>query len=118
MGKTRRNAIVHGVNKALEDVSESSSSSQAVISEELQSENRIGYKIRQVNSNRAADSSREFMKYTSMAFQMIGSILAFVFMGYFIDNSWAKHHFGFPVFTIVGTLLGVAASLYLILKKI
>ncbi len=53
-----------------------------------------------------------------MAFQMIGSILAFVFMGYFIDNSWAKQHFGFPVFTIVGTLLGVAASLYLILKKI
>jgi F0F1-type ATP synthase assembly protein I len=53
-----------------------------------------------------------------MAFQMIGSILAFVFMGYFIDNSWAKEQIGFPVFTIVGTLLGVAASLYLILKKI
>ncbi|MFN5889884.1 MAG: AtpZ/AtpI family protein [Bacteroidota bacterium] len=63
-------------------------------------------------------SSREFMKYTSMAFQMIGSILVFVFMGYFIDNSWAKQQLGFPVFTIVGTLLGVAASLYLILKKI
>ncbi len=66
----------------------------------------------------AAESSRDFLKYSSMAFQMIGSILAFVFMGYFIDNSWAKQQLGFPVFTIVGTLLGVAASLYLILKKI
>ena len=70
------------------------------------------------NKQKSVESSRDFMKYTSMAFQMIASILVFVFMGFFIDNAWAKSQLGFPVFTIVGTLLGVGASLYLILKKI
>lgn len=70
------------------------------------------------SENKAAESSRDFLKYTSMAFQMIASILVFVFMGFFIDNAWAKAQLGFPVFTIVGTLLGVGASLILILKKI
>lgn len=64
-------------------------------------------------------NTQYFLKYTSMAFQMIGTIIAFVFMGYFIDlQPWALKYVGHHVFTLVGTLLGVAGSLYIILKKI
>ncbi len=72
-----------------------------------------------MKNNNKAENTRYFMRYTSMAFQMIGTIIGFVFMGYFIDmQPWAVKYIGHHVFTLVGTLLGVAGSLYIILKKI
>ncbi len=65
-----------------------------------------------------------FLKYTSMAFQMIASILVCVFLGRYLDTQFINdpseiediHHF--PLFTFIGTLVGVAASLYLALKSL
>ncbi len=64
------------------------------------------------------------MKYTSMAFQMIGAILFFVFLGRYLDKNLSKNMVsnksgaGFPLFTFFGTILGVASSLYLALKSL
>ena len=61
-----------------------------------------------------------------MAFQMIGAILVFVFLGRYLDQHFvvfsqaSQEDYGklksFPLFTFVGTILGVASSLYLALK--
>ena len=60
-----------------------------------------------------------------MAFQMIATILVFLMLGKFIDSRFAvspKSNGGhlkiFPIFTFLGTILGVSASLYLILKTL
>lgn len=50
-----------------------------------------------------------------MAFQMMVSVLVFTFLGIITDKYMGRE---FPLATIIGVLLGVAASLYLILKKI
>ncbi|TXF91530.1 AtpZ/AtpI family protein [Neolewinella aurantiaca] len=52
------------------------------------------------------------MKYSGMAFQMIGIILAFVFGGVYLDR-WLETG---PVFTVVLSLVGVAGGLYTSLK--
>jgi F0F1-type ATP synthase assembly protein I len=57
----------------------------------------------------------EFLKYTGIAMQMILTILILTFAGRWLDS---KEFMSFPVFTILGVLTGVAAALYLILKKI
>lgn len=57
---------------------------------------------------------REWGKYTGVAFEMIATVMLFVFVGRWIDAQWPM---SFPVGTFFGALLGVAASLYVILKK-
>lgn len=52
------------------------------------------------------------MKYSGMAFQMIGIMLAFVFGGLYLDG-WLETS---PLFTVVLSLLGVAGGLYVSLK--
>ena len=65
-----------------------------------------------------------FLKYTSMAFQMIASILVCVFLGHFLDQKFGvrksslDHSISFPLYTFIGTIVGVATSLYLALKSI
>lgn len=52
------------------------------------------------------------MKYSGMAIQMIGVLLAFVFSGVYLDQ-WL--HSG-PWLTVVLSLLGVGTSLYVAIK--
>jgi hypothetical protein len=52
------------------------------------------------------------MKYSGMAFQMIGIMLAFVFGGIYLDR-WLDTG---PILTVVMSLLGVAGGLYAALK--
>lgn len=59
-------------------------------------------------------TTNNYLKYTSLAFQMIGVILVFVFAGLFLDK---KIPWKFPLFTITFTLLGVFASIYSSLKE-
>lgn len=80
------------------------------------------------NSDSKIREAAGFMKYTSMAFQMIGAILFFVFLGRFLDKHFgmikhaSKEDLGkakqFPLFTFIGSLFGVASSLYLALKSL
>ena len=65
-----------------------------------------------------------FLKYTSMAFQMIASILVCVFLGHFLDQKFGvrksslDNSNSFPLYTFIGTIVGVSTSLYLALKSI
>lgn len=69
-----------------------------------------------------------FLKYSSMAFQMIGAILVCVFLGRYLDKHFPifnhikkedlKAVRSFPLFTFLGTLLGVISSLYLAIKSL
>lgn len=63
-------------------------------------------------AERARRGARNYMKYTGMAFQMIGIMLVFVFAGIFLDGRFDTS----PWLTIVFSLLGVAGGLYGALK--
>lgn len=56
--------------------------------------------------------SRNWMKYSGMAFQMTGTILAFVFGGIYLDRWLSTDPWGL----IVLSLLGVFGGLYVALK--
>ena len=56
--------------------------------------------------------TRNWMKYSGMAFQMIGVMLACVFAGIYLD-SWLGTN---PIFTIVMSLIGVSGGLYAAIK--
>jgi F0F1-type ATP synthase assembly protein I len=55
----------------------------------------------------------DFIKYSGMATQMAITILAGVFGGRELDAKFAMET---PVFTLVGSLLGVGAALYFLIK--
>lgn len=57
-------------------------------------------------------TTRSWMKYSGMAVQMIGVILAFVFAGKYLDQ-WLGTD---PWLVLVMSLLGVGSALYVSLK--
>jgi F0F1-type ATP synthase assembly protein I len=57
-------------------------------------------------------NTRNWMKYSGMAVQMIGIMLVFVFSGIYLDK-WLEMS---PLFTVVLALAGVAGGLYSALK--
>ncbi|MBO4403030.1 MAG: AtpZ/AtpI family protein [Bacteroidales bacterium] len=58
-------------------------------------------------------SANNYVKYTSLAFQMAAILLVFVLAGHFIDKKMALR---IPIFTIVLSLIGIFAALYSSLK--
>ena len=57
----------------------------------------------------------QYLKYSSMAFQMIGIIGVFSFIGYKIDESYNNKT---QIITGMASLLGVIVSLYLVLRSL
>lgn len=57
----------------------------------------------------------DYVKYSGMAFQMIGMIVICTFGGLWLDKKIAIN---LPIFTLLGILIGIAASLYHVLKKL
>jgi len=57
----------------------------------------------------------QYLKYSSMAFQMIGIIGVFTFIGYKIDESYNNKT---QIITGIASLLGVIVSLYLVLRSL
>lgn len=60
----------------------------------------------------ARKATRNWMKYSGMAFQMIGVMLACVFAGIYLDGRLGTS----PLLTVVLSLMGVAGGLYVALK--
>ncbi|MBC7425661.1 MAG: AtpZ/AtpI family protein [Bacteroidia bacterium] len=56
-----------------------------------------------------------YAKYSTLALQMGFTVVLCTFGGRWIDSLLG---FNFPVFTIVGILLGVAAAMYFVIKKL
>ena len=56
-----------------------------------------------------------YIKYSGLAFQMIATLLLGVFGGMKLDSVLKL---SFPLFTLLLTLLGLGASLYLVIKDV
>lgn len=55
------------------------------------------------------------VRYSGMAMQMLGTILVFTYGGYRLDE-WQQNKI--PVWTLILSLLSIAASLYLLITGI
>ena len=58
---------------------------------------------------------REYARYSNLGFKMIAVILAAFFIGWQLDK-WI--HTGFPLFTLLFSVGGLAAMLYLLIKDL
>ncbi|MFD1631694.1 AtpZ/AtpI family protein [Pseudopedobacter beijingensis] len=61
------------------------------------------------------DSANSYVKYSALAFQMIGIIGFFAFVGYKIDQSRGHQTL---IVTALLSLVGVATSLYTVIKSL
>jgi hypothetical protein len=57
----------------------------------------------------------DLIRYSGMAMQMLGTILVFTYGGYKLDE-WQQNKI--PVWTLILSLVSIAASLYLLIKGI
>ena len=60
-------------------------------------------------------SANVFMRYSGMAFQMIAVLLIAAYSGQWLDEHYQNEQ---PWFTLVFLLVGVTASMYLIIKTV
>ena len=63
----------------------------------------------------AKKSTNAFMRYSGMAFQMIAVLLIAAYAGQWLDKHFQNEQ---PWFTLVLLLIGVTASMYLIIKTV
>jgi len=57
----------------------------------------------------------KYAKYSGLAFEMLGIIVLGVFVGHKLDE---RRQTEFPLFTVILSLLGVFAALYLVIKSV
>ncbi len=65
------------------------------------------------NEKRAQKNVSNYAKYSGLAFQMLGTIVLFTYAGYKLD-AWQANKI--PVWTLVLSLVSIAASLYRFIK--
>jgi F0F1-type ATP synthase assembly protein I len=58
---------------------------------------------------------REYARYSDLALKLIAVVLAAFFIGWGLDK-WIN--IGFPLFTLILSITGLALALYLIIKEI
>lgn len=61
-------------------------------------------------------SVNKYLQLTGIAFQMMAIMLVFIWLGQKADEKWNAS--GTNYFTLLGTLIGLGASLYLILQQL
>ncbi len=66
-------------------------------------------------SKRENPKPNAYAKYSALAFQMLGTILAFTYAGYKIDE-WQENQI--PGWTLALSLISIAASLYLFIRGV
>ncbi len=72
-------------------------------------------KLQKSNQKKPPNQLNKYVKYSSLAFQMLAIILIGVFGGMKLDQiiSW-----DFPVFTVVLSILGVFGSIFFAVKDL
>lgn len=65
------------------------------------------------NEKKAQNNAGNYAKYSSLAFQMLGIIAVFTYGGVKADE-WLENKT--PVFTLVLSLISIAASLYIFIR--
>jgi len=58
----------------------------------------------------------KYLQLTSIAFQMMAVMLVFIWLGKKADEKWNSSETDY--FTLIGTLVGLGVSLYLILQQL
>ncbi len=66
------------------------------------------------NKGNSEKTPSNFLRYSGMAMQMLGTILVFTYAGYKLDQ-WQMNKT--PVWTLVLSLTSIAASLYLLIRS-
>jgi F0F1-type ATP synthase assembly protein I len=56
----------------------------------------------------------DYARWSSLSFQMIGVILALVFLGHYLDGYF---QFTQPILTITGSVLGAGLAFYLLIRE-
>ncbi|WP_262895934.1 AtpZ/AtpI family protein [Marivirga aurantiaca] len=69
---------------------------------------------KQPQNSKKQKQFNNYIKYSGLAFQMLGTIGLFVFIGYKLDEWFDKTT---PVNLIIFSLLGIAISLYQIIRE-
>jgi hypothetical protein len=62
----------------------------------------------------AGKTPSNFIRYSGMAMQMLGTILVFTYAGYKLD-AWQMNKT--PIWTLILSLTSIAASLYLLIRS-
>jgi F0F1-type ATP synthase assembly protein I len=57
---------------------------------------------------------RDYAKYSSIGLQMALGVVIFTWLGHLLDS---KVEMKFPLFTLIGVILGVVSVVYFIIKK-
>lgn len=65
------------------------------------------------NWKKAGKQANSYARYSALAFQMLGTIVGFTYLGYRLDG-WQQNKI--PVWTLILSLVSIAASLYLFIK--
>lgn len=63
----------------------------------------------------AGQRTNSYARYSTLAFQMLGTIVAFTYAGYKLDE-WQLNKI--PVWTLVLSLGSIAASLYMFIRAV
>lgn len=66
------------------------------------------------NPKRKSSSLTDYARYSGLAFQMLGSILLCVYLGYRFDK-WVQ--WDFPAGIIAGVFIGLFAAIYPVVKS-
>jgi F0F1-type ATP synthase assembly protein I len=78
-------------------------------------ENRLPESDKRDPLKRATEKTRSFAEYSGIAFQMLGTIGAGVWVGMKIDD-WQQTKS--PIWTIILSLTAIGASLYLFIRQL
>ncbi len=70
--------------------------------------------LNEENLKKTKQRAQNYMRYSAVGFQMMGIILVGVYGGYSLDKylEWK-----FPLFTLVLSLLSIAAAMYFLFKE-
>jgi len=82
--------------------------------EEDQNDIEKGKSNQFTGKNTSGKTPSNFLRYSGMATQMLGTILVFTYAGYKLDQ-WQMNKT--PVWTLVLSLFSIAASLYLLIRS-
>jgi ATP synthase protein I len=67
------------------------------------------------NESNSGKKPGNYIRFTSLAFQMIGAIGFFSWLGYYLDQKYASKT---PWWTIGLSLFGVFISLYVVIREV
>ena len=73
------------------------------------------FSSRPSNLEKEKGSLRDYARYSNLAFKLIAVVLAAFFIGWQLDK-WI--HTGFPLFTLLFSVGGLAAMLFILIKDL